>query len=55
MIDEDKGHSEEVDKAFDLQAGYSSRIAGNIYRRILSEALFHTQVKRAAFRKVSTE
>ncbi len=55
MIDEDEGHGEEVDEAFDLQAGHSSRIAGNIYGRMLSEAPFHTQAKRAAFRKVSTE
>ena len=55
MIDEDEGHGEEVDEAFDLQAGHSSRIAGNIYGRMLSEAPFHTQARRAASRRVSTE
>jgi hypothetical protein len=55
MIDEDEGHGEEIDEAFDLQAGHSSRIAGNIYGRMLNEAPFHTQARRAAFRKVSTE
>ena len=53
-IDEEEGTGGGGDAAFDLQAGHGSKIAGDIYGRLMSEAPFHTQARRAAFRRVST-
>ena len=51
-FDED---NEEGDSPWDLQSGHGTRIAGNIYARLVSEGKFETMSKREQFRAISEE
>ena len=52
--DEDEEEAaEDEDEDFDAQAGHSSKVAGLIYGRPVTEGLFSTEQRRTMFRRVS--
>jgi len=55
FVQGDEDESNEEDEAFDIQTGHGSSIGGMIYGRLITEAAFSTESKRAALRRVSVE
>jgi hypothetical protein len=53
--DEDEGESDGEDEAFDIQTGHGSRVAGGIYGRPVTEAMFSVEAKRIGLRLASLE
>jgi hypothetical protein len=57
-VDSDNSGSEsnnDEDSLYDLQAGYRSKTAGLIYRRLITEGVFETNKCRVNFRYISEE
>lgn len=55
QADEEQDNRQEDDDAADLQQGHSSQVGGMIYGRAITESMFSSESKRAAFRRVSRE
>ncbi|PVI04177.1 hypothetical protein DM02DRAFT_640075 [Periconia macrospinosa] len=55
QADKEEDSDNEEDEAADLQTRHSSHVGGLIYGRHISEAVFSTESKRAAFRRIVRE
>jgi hypothetical protein len=53
--DEEGDGSDGEDEVFDIQTGYSSSVAGGIYRRLITEPIFSVEARRIGLRLASIE